>query len=103
MRGCGLSDEKKNGKWYIAILASLLGSAGGSGGTYFYLNTREPDQFRPDPFTGTQGRELEQRVRQLERDVAGLPPRDLTDRVLKLEERQGRMERDLDRHDEQHE
>lgn len=73
--------------WVEWILVVALASGAGFGGAVV-LPKLQPDVVRPDPFTGTMGRELEARVMAEVKaiDAAGSKPvRDLQARVQALE------------------
>ena len=67
----GEYDKKRNGDYRHPVLAVVLGSILGGGGTLgVFLGTPVgQDIARPDPFTGSQGAELIQRVIHIEEDV----------------------------------
>jgi hypothetical protein len=68
----GEYNKKRNGDYRHPVLAVLLGSILGGGGTLgVFLGTPVgQERLRPDPFTGTQGAQLTQRVVHIEEDVA---------------------------------
>lgn len=50
----------------VALVVSVLGVAGNMAYTQYSLR---PETIRPDPFTGTQGKDLEQRLETLSHEV----------------------------------
>jgi len=73
--------DKNNGngyKWTALLVAAIGALVGGSGSTYLVLSRGDlQGMARPDPFTGTDGSFLEQRLSKVERQVDQLPPREL--------------------------
>ena len=68
----GEYDKKRNGDIRHPVLAVVLGALLGGGGSIgVFLSTPVGQEFaRPDPFTGSQGAKLIQRVSHIEEDVA---------------------------------
>lgn len=61
--------------WAIVLIVNATVATGaGVGGTYWY-GTTNPELTRPDPFTGTQGKQLELRIIELEREIADIKTR----------------------------
>ena len=54
-----------NDKWQFYSLALFLSIISGGSG---YMITTSNDKYRPDPFTGTEGRDLERRIGRLEEE-----------------------------------
>ena len=87
-----MAENKKEAK-YLPIFVALVGAFGGGvSSNYLWVKYADPETVRPDPFYGAQGRALIERVdlleselRSLRRNVDALPPRELTERILKLE------------------
>ena len=67
----GEYNKKRNGDYRHPVLAVVLGSILGGGGTLgVFLGTPVgQDIARPDPFTGTEGAKLVQRVVHIENDL----------------------------------
>ena len=67
----GEYDKKRNGDIRHPVLAVVLGALLGGGGSIgVFLSTPVGQEFaRPDPFTGSQGAKLIQRVSHIEEDV----------------------------------
>lgn len=88
-----------NGKWLIALVAAVLGSAGGAGGgTYLYFNSLAPQQVeaiaRPDPAYGSEVREIEE---ELESHLRNHPDRNLDLRISLLERDMERLRMEMER------
>lgn len=68
----GEYDKKRNGDIRHPVLAVVLGALLGGGGSIgVFLSTPVGQEFaRPDPFTGSQGAKLIERVGHIEEDVA---------------------------------
>lgn len=89
-------NDSRNGSSVIPIVVAVLGAFGGGlGGNYLWVRAA-PDEYetisRPDPFTGTEGRELERRIDNIttllngiQRQVDRMPPRELTERLALVE------------------
>ena len=80
----------RNGKFLFTALVSIIGAVGGAGsGSYLYFSNVAPTQLqsmvRPDPFTGSQARDLQAQISALRRAIDQLPPRELTERLALLE------------------
>ena len=67
----GEYNKKRNGDYRHPVLAVVLGSIIGGGGTIgVFLGTPVGQNFaRPDPFTGSQGAQLMQQVLHIEEDL----------------------------------
>lgn len=52
--------------WAMFLGFTLAGAGGGIGGSVAWRGIDPP---RPDPFTGTQGRQLEERIERVEREI----------------------------------
>lgn len=69
-----VKDYVSKDKLIIYLIAALLATFAGVLKDFF-------NPPRPDPFTGTEGRALEQRIEKLETGVTGLPPQWVLDSV----------------------
>jgi hypothetical protein len=105
-----MNNEKKNNgsdvvKPYIPVLAAVILTFGGTlGGNYLLVRDAADSIIVPDRFTGTEGREFERRIDEIEREDASLrrdldnmPPRELTERILRLEVAVQQLKRDIER------
>ena len=78
---------------YIPVLVAIVSTFGLTvSGNYLLVRDIAPELMAPDRFTGEEGKILERRldaieigVTQLRGEMDLLPPRELTDRILKLE------------------
>ena len=95
----GNNGKNGDGAKFSAVLVAIVGAAIGSSGTVaVYLGTPFGEQAtRPDPYTGTQGAAIEQRVYDLERRVDKLPPRELEFAVRQLRVDVDNIQERLDR------
>ena len=100
------ADTAKNGlKSYIPILVAIVVTFGGTvGGNYLLVRDVIPEVVRADPFYGVQGRSLDDRLTEVEKEerelkskVNSLPPRELTERVLRLELLIEELRKDVDK------
>ena len=98
------AQNKNDGSKYTPILVAIIGAFLGSSGTIaIYLGTPAAQELaRPDPFTGTQGRSLEERLSTLERRVDQLPPRELELGVSLLRHDLDEIQRRIERLENEH-
>jgi hypothetical protein len=61
--------------WAIISAFSMLLGAGAGSGTVYVVARTDPQMTRPDPFTGSQGKQLELRIQELEEDIADIKTR----------------------------
>ena len=100
-----------NGRMALNIAIYLIsGFVGGGSGVYFYFDRVGPSQLqtiaRPDPFTGSQGLDLQRRLREhedrisiLQRQVDQLPPREVTEQLALLQREVELLRKDLEAHE----
>lgn len=105
---------------WIPVIVAIIGAFGGGAGANYLLLRQGPaleTLARPDKFTGTEAQALEDELRlefhnqleeirlsisELHRDLDKLPPRELTDRVLRLELQVDDIHDDLMQHEEKY-
>lgn len=101
----GSGDNPKDGvKPYVPLLVAIVSTFGLTlGGNHLLLRNLSPEAIAPDRYTGAEGAKLEARVTELEDEVSlvrlligQLPPRELTDRVLKLEIELRQLRQDIE-------
>ncbi len=93
-----MNNEKNNNdrdgiKSYIPVLVAIIVTFGATvGGNYVLVTDLAPELAAPDRFTGTEAKAFERRldahkleIAELRREMDKLPPRELTERILKLE------------------
>ena len=113
-----MTDKKENNgrhdKWLVSLLVAVLGAGGGaSGGTYLYLRTSGTETLqsiaRPDPFTGSDARELKAEIKtlqgkvvDLEKSVGNLPPREMVTSLALLQREIELLREELERHENYH-
>ena len=102
----GNGNNSKDGvKPYVPVLVAIISTFGLTvGGNYILVRDLTPEVIAPDRFTGAEGRSLEQRLDALERDILELrrlidrlPPRELTERVLRLELEVAAVKKEIER------
>lgn len=101
------SDNADDVRRWSPIVVALIGALlGGGSGTYLYLDRAGSAHLqeiaRPDPFTGTQGRSLEERLNTVERRVDQLPPRELELAVRLLRHDLDEIERRIEKLENEH-
>jgi len=106
-----MAEEKYNNqgngvKPYIPVLVAIISTFGLTvSGNYLLVRDLTPEVVAPDRFTGTEAQKIKLELAQVRGDIVSLklkinqlPPRELLDRIIKIELTLDRLEREVNKY-----